>query len=125
MKLILLLKLCESEMFSGQGAKKMSEYRDELVDNVLMRIQHESGVIVTFLTAPPEVFSDQNDLQPEILWLTDTDAYVVFNKELLEEYVLEEIEQNETNFCETQTELTVLQQLLRDSIKIVESKIKK
>jgi hypothetical protein len=112
-------------MFSGQGAKKMSEYRDELVDNVLMRIQHESGVIVTFLTAPPEVFSDQNDLQPEILWLTDTDAYVVFNKELLEEYVLEEIEQNETNFCETQTELTVLQQLLRDSIKIVESKIKK
>jgi hypothetical protein len=102
----------------------MHKYRDELEDNILMRIQHESGVIVTFLTAPPEVFLYQNDLQPEILWLTDTDAYIVFNKELLGEYVLEEIEENETN-TETQTELTLLQHLIRDSVKIIESKIKK
>ena len=103
----------------------MREYQDELEDNILMRIQHDSGVIVTFLTAPPEVFSNQNDLQPEILWLTDTDAYIVFNEELLEEYVLKEIEQNETNICETQTEPTLLQQLIRDSVKVIESTIKK
>jgi len=103
----------------------MHKYRDELKDNILMRIQHESGVIVTFLTAPPEVFLYQNDLQPEILWLTDTDAYIVFNEELLGEYVLEEIEENETNFDETQTELTLLQHLIRDSVKMIESKIKK
>ena len=102
----------------------MSEYRDELEDNILMRLQHESGVIVTFLTAPPEVFLYQNDLQPEILWLTDTDAYILFNEELLEEYVLEEIEENETNFDETQTEPTLLQQLIRDSVKVIESKLK-
>ena len=103
----------------------MHKYRIELEDNILMRIQHESGVIVTFLTAPPEVFLNQNDLQPEILWLTDTDAYIVFNEELLEEYVLEEIEENETNFDETQIEPTLLQQLIRDSVKVIESKIKK
>jgi hypothetical protein len=102
----------------------MHKYRDELKDNILMRIQHESGVIVTFLTAPPEVFLYQNDLQPEILWLTDTDAYILFNEELLGEYVLEEIEENETN-TETQTELTLLQHLIRDSVKMIESKIKK
>ena len=103
----------------------MREYQDELANNILMRIKHESGVIVTFLTAPPEVFSNQNDLQPEILWLTDTDAYILFNEDLLEEYVLEEIEQNKTNICETQTEPTLLQQLIRDSVKMIESKIKK
>ena len=103
----------------------MREYQDELSDNILMRIQHESGVIVTFLTAPAEVFLNQNDLQPEILWLTDIDAYIVFNEELLREYVLEEIEENETNFDETQTELTLLQQLIRDSVRVIESKITK
>jgi hypothetical protein len=103
----------------------MHKYRNELEDNILMRLQHESGVIVTFLTAPPEVFLNQNDLQPETLWLTDTDAYIVFNEELLEEYVLEEIEENETNFDETQTEPTLLQQLIRDSVKVIERKIKK
>ena len=125
MNSIALLKLCGSETFSGQGAKIMHKYRDELEDNILMRIQHESGVIVTFLTAPPEVFLNQNDLQPETLWLTDTDAYIVFNEELLEEYVLEEIEENEPNFDETQTEPTLLQQLIRDSVKVIERKIKK
>ena len=124
MNSIALLKPCGSETFSGQGAKIMHKYRDELEDNILMRIQHESGVIITFLTAPPEVFLYQNDLQPEILWLTDTDAYILFNEELLGEYVLEEIEENETNFDETQTELTLLQHLIRDSVKMIESKIK-
>ena len=100
----------------------MREYREELEDNILMRIQHESGVIVTFLTAPPEVLSIQHDLEPEILWLTDTDVYILFNQELLEEYVLELNEQNETNFGEIQTEPTLLAQLIKDSVEKVESK---
>ena len=100
----------------------MREYRDELVDNILMRAQHESDVIVTFLTALPKVVLNQNDLQPEILWLTDTDSYIVVNEKLEEEYILEEIEQNETNFCETQTEPTLLQQLIRDSVKMIDNK---
>ena len=100
----------------------MREYREVLEDNILMRIQHESGVIVTFLTAPPEVLSIQNDLEPEILWLTDTDVYILFNEELLEEYVLELNEQNETNFGEIQTEPTLLAQLIKDSVEKVESK---
>jgi len=103
----------------------MREYREELEDNILMRIQHESGVIATFLTAPPEVFLYQNVLQPEILWLTDSDAYVVFNEELLGEYVLEEIEENETNSSETRTKLILLQHIIQDSVKVIESKIKK
>ena len=125
MNSIALLKLYGPDTFLGQGAKLMREHQDELANNILMRIQHESGVIVTFLTAPPEVFSNQNDLQPEILWMTDTDAYILFNEDLLEEYVLEEIEQNKTNIVETQTEPTLLQRLIRDSVKMIESKLKK
>lgn len=101
----------------------MREYEKDLDDNILMRIQHESGVVVTFLTAPPEVFLNQNDLQPDIIWLTDTDVYVLFNEEVLEEYVFECIEQRAASTSDSQIKPTFLQHLIRDSVQMIEKRI--
>ena len=72
----------------------MTEYREDLDDDVLIRMQHDNGVIVTFLTAPQELFSDRENLSPLVFWLDENEVFLAFNEDGLNEMIHESIELN-------------------------------
>jgi hypothetical protein len=72
----------------------LEEFLEDQDDDVLIRMQHENGTVVTFLTAASEVFTNKEQLEPLVFGISDTDIYVVFNSELLESMIEESVEKN-------------------------------
>ena len=63
-------------------------------DDVLIRMQHKDGTTVTFLTAPPEVFTEREQLEPLLFGISETDICVGFNSDLVESMIDESVEKN-------------------------------
>lgn len=73
------------------------DFEDFLEDDnedVLIRMQHEDGTTVTFLTAPPEVFNQQEELEPLVYGIGEAEVCVAFNGDLIERMIKESIEKN-------------------------------
>lgn len=63
-------------------------------EDVMIRMQHEDGTMVTFLTAPPEVFTQSEELEPLVYGIGDSNVCVAFNGDLIERMIAESIEKN-------------------------------
>ena len=58
----------------------LDDFLEDDEDDVLIRMQHDDGTTVTFLTAPPEVFTEREQLEPLLFGISETDICIVFNK---------------------------------------------
>ena len=70
------------------------DFLEEDNDDVMIRMEHEDGTKVTFLTAPPEVFTVKDELEPLVYGIGDKDVCVAFNSDLIERMVAESVEKN-------------------------------
>jgi hypothetical protein len=79
--------------FNGQTkqGRTMTEYRVDPDEDVLIRMQHDNGVIVTFLTAPQELFSDRENLSPLVFWLDENEVFLAFDEDELNKMIHESV----------------------------------
>ena len=71
----------------------MSEFTEDDND-ILLKLKHDDGTQVTFISAPASAFTDGDELEPIVFGLPDNKVYVVFNGELFDEMVEDSIEKN-------------------------------
>ena len=83
-----------------QTQRKRAEMNPEIEDindeddDVLIQMQNDDGVVVTFLTAPPSVFEVTDRIDPLTFWMSPNDVYVAINEDILNEMIEESIEKN-------------------------------
>ena len=63
-------------------------------NDILMKLKHDDGTQVTFITAPASAFADSDELEPIVFGLPDNEVCVAFNGELFQTMVEESIEIN-------------------------------
>jgi len=93
--------------------KNMDECQDDVNEDVLIRLRHDCGVEVTFLTAPQELFSDGDDLYPIITWLSEIDVYLAFNEYVLNNLIEESINLNGELYGEQAAAFLPLQHMIQ------------
>ena len=71
----------------------MSNFTDDDND-ILLKLQHNDGTQVTFISAPASIFTQTEELEPIVFGLPDNEVCVVFNGELFQEMVEESVEIN-------------------------------
>lgn len=92
----------------------MNKYQDNPDDDdVIIRLQHDNGVVATFLTAPAELFFDKENLCPMIYWLSETDAYIAFNEDLLNDLIEDSIELNGNAYGKQAAAFLPLQHMIK------------
>ena len=89
-------------------------------NDVLMRMQHEDGTVVTFLTAPPEVFPQQDELEPLVYGMGEKTVYVAFNSEIIERLIAESIEKNADVYGKHASAFLPISLLINKGLKAVE-----
>lgn len=67
-------------------------------NDILLRMEHEDGTHITFLTAHPSAFKQQEELEPLITELDTKQIYVAFNGELLEKLIQDSVEKNSETY---------------------------
>ena len=83
-----------------QTQRKRAEMNPEIEDindeddDVLIQMQNDDGVVVTFLTAPPSVFEVTDRIDPLTFWMSPKNVYVAINEDILNEMIEESIEKN-------------------------------
>ncbi len=72
----------------------MSTENDDESNDVLMRFEGKNGVTLTMMTAPAEIFGDDNEnLEPMITgW--DKQIYAIFNEDAVERMIRNSIDTN-------------------------------
>ena len=65
---------------------------DEEDDDILIRMQHDNGTVVTFISAPSSVFEKSDVIEPMIFWLASDNVFVAINEDLLNEMIEESME---------------------------------
>ena len=65
---------------------------DEEDDDILIRMQHDNGTVVTFISAPSSVFEKSDVIDPMIFWLASDNVFVAINEDLLNEMIEESME---------------------------------
>ena len=89
-------------------------------------MMHEDGTVITFITAPPAVFSDQSEeLEPIVYGLSEQDIYVVFNGEVIQRLVADSIEKNGDTYGEGASTFLPLSFIINKGIKATEEYMKK
>ena len=73
-----------------------SESNDD--EDVLLRLRHDNGTSVTFLTAPAATFTVTDKLEPLITQLDTDQIYVAFNEDLVEQLIQKSIEKNGADY---------------------------
>ena len=63
-------------------------------NDILLKLKHDDGTQVTFITAPASAFTDSEELETIVFGLPDNEVCVVFNGELFQTMVEESIERN-------------------------------
>lgn len=71
----------------------MSEFTEDDND-ILLKLKHEDGTQVTFITAPASAFRDTEELEAIVFGLPDNEVCVAFNGELFQSMVEESVERN-------------------------------
>jgi hypothetical protein len=96
------------------------EFLDEDSDDVMMRMQHEDGTTVTFLTAPSEVFTEKDELEPLVYGISDKDVYVAFNSDVIERLISESVEKNGDTYGKHASAFLPISLLISTGLKAVE-----
>jgi hypothetical protein len=71
----------------------MSQFTDDDND-ILLKLQHNDGTQVTFISGPASIFKQTEELEPIVFGLPDNEVCVAFNGELFQTMVEESIERN-------------------------------
>ena len=97
-----------------------TEFTDDDNNDVLILMQHEDGTTVTFLTAPPEVFPQRDELEPLVYGIGDNSICVAFNADIIERLIAESIEKNGDTYGKHASAFLPISLLLNKGLKAVE-----
>ncbi len=67
---------------------------DDEEEDVLIRMQHDNGIVVTFLSAPSSVFETTDKIDALTFWTSPESVFVAINGDLLEEMIKDSVEKN-------------------------------
>ena len=56
-------------------------------DDVLCRLKHENGTMVTLLTAPASLFTEQEELEPMVFGICEGEVCVALNEDVIEQMI--------------------------------------
>jgi hypothetical protein len=73
---------------------EFEEFEEDDNDDVMIRMQHEDGTTVIFLTAPSSVFTQQDTLEALVYGIGDGEVCVAFNSDIVEQMIQESIDKN-------------------------------
>ena len=96
------------------------DFLEEDNEDVMIRMQHEDGTTVTFLTAPPEVFTQRDELEPLVYGIGDKDVCVAFNSDLIERMISESIEKNGETYGAQASAFLPITMILNKGLKAVD-----
>ena len=100
---------------------EIEDINDE--DDVLIQMQNDDGVVVTFLTAPPSVFEVTDRIEPLTFWLSPKSVYVAINEDILNEMIEESIEKNSQIYDEKEAAFLPIVHILNVGLKEVNRQI--
>jgi hypothetical protein len=112
-----------------QPQRKRAEMNPEIEDindeddDVLIQMQNDDGVVVTFLTAPPSVFEVTDRIEPLTFWLSPKSVYVAINEDILNEMIEESIEKNSEIYDEKEAAFLPIVHILNVGLKEVNRQI--
>ncbi len=112
-----------------QTQRKRAEMNPEIEDindeddDVLIQMQNDDGVVVTFLTAPPSVFEVTDRIEPLTFWLSPKSVYVAINEDILNEMIEESIEKNSQIYDEKEAAFLPIVHILNVGLKEVNRQI--
>lgn len=88
-------------------------------EDILMQFTNDQGVILTVMTAPPDVFKGDQTMEPLVTgW--DKEIYVVFNAEVVEQAMRDSIEQNIGEHDENESSGLAILDIMRKGIEMGE-----
>ena len=92
-------------------------------DDVLIRMQNDDCVVVTFLTAPPSVFEVTDRIDPLTFWMSPKSVYVAINEDILNEMIEESIEKNKGVYDDKEAAFLPIVHVLNIGLKEVDKQI--
>ena len=92
-------------------------------DDVLIQMQNDDGVVVTFLTAPPSVFEVTDRIDPLTFWMSPKSVYVAINEDILNEMIKESIEKNYGVYDDKEAAFLPIVHVLNIGLKEVDKQI--
>jgi hypothetical protein len=92
-------------------------------DDVLIQMQNDDGVVVTFLTAPPSVFEVTYRIDPLTFWMSPKSVYVAINEDILNEMIEESIEKNSEIYDEKEAAFLPIIHILNVGLREVDRQI--
>ena len=98
----------------------LEDFLEDDEDDVLIRMQHDDGTTVTFLTAPPEVFTEKEQLEPLLFGISETDICIAFNSDLLESKIKEAVEKNRDTYSAKEAAFLPIIIILNKGLKAVD-----
>ncbi len=98
------------------------EYIDD-DDDVLVRVQNDDGVVVTFLTAPSSFFEITDRIDPLTIWLASDNVFVAINEDLLNEMIEDSIEKNSEIYEEMEAAFLPIVHVMKVGLKEVDRQI--
>ena len=101
----------------------VTDYQKGPDDDVLIQLQHDNGVIVTFLSAPKELFSDNDDLSPLIFWLDESEVFLAFNESELNRMIQDSIDLNRDTYGEQAAAFLPLQHMIQIGLSAIGQQI--
>jgi hypothetical protein len=112
--------------YSHQKEQDMDfeDFLEEDNEDVMIRMEHEDGTKVTFLTAPPEVFTQTEELEPLVYGIGDKDVCVAFNSELIERMIAESVEKNGETYGAQASAFLPITMILNKGLKAVDKYLK-
>jgi hypothetical protein len=112
-----------------QTQRKRAEMNPEIEDindednDVLIQMQNDDGVVVTFLTAPPSVFEVTDRIDPLTFWMSPKSVYVAINEDILNEMIEESIEKNNGVYDDKEAAFLPIIHILNVGLKEVDKQI--
>ncbi len=100
------------------------DFLEEDNEDVMIRMEHEDGTKVTFLTAPPEVFTQREELEPLVYGLGDNEIFVAFNSDLLERLIEDSVEKNSETYGRGASAFLPMTLLINKGLKAVDDYLK-
>ncbi len=92
-------------------------------DDVLIRVQNNDGVMVTFLTAPSSFFEITDRIDPLTIWLASDNVFIAINEDLLNEMIEDSIEKNSEIYEEMEAAFLPIVHVMKVGLEKVDSQI--
>lgn len=92
-------------------------------DDVLIRMQHDNGTVVTFVSAPSAVFKKTDTIDSMTFWLAPDNVFVAINEDLLDEMIEESIKKNSGIYGDKEAAFLPIVHVLNIGLKEVDRQI--